>query len=288
MRLTCLLMGLFALTAAAQTLTIQVDGKTVGKEPTLNLVPGNGIVEICVDRQDQHRVDCTPSLNTTVAATHDTLHFNENYCSSTNGTTAYKCSLPNRALTSYRAGMAFLLTVDATCAASCSLDVDEVGRKNIKTPDGRRDPAGSLVAGQPQWVFYDGQVFRLMGSSGSGGEGGGETDQRGDVRARRVISKMTAIPYQATMTLEVTAGDMHKIRTEPNSGNAILNASTGGLAGQHMWIIVSNDTVSAKTITFGANILSAGPLRGSAGKSATLQFISDGSAWYEVARTQNL
>jgi hypothetical protein len=29
-------------------------------------------------------------------------------------------------------------------------------------------------------------------------------------------------------------------------------------------------------------------LMGSPGKSATLQFISDGTAWYEVARTGNL
>jgi hypothetical protein len=83
-------------------------------------------------------------------------------------------------------------------------------------------------------------------------------------------------------------GDLHKIRTAPNAGNATLGAATGGLPGQHMWIIIANDNVSAKTITFGANLLSAGPLAGATGKSATIHFVSDGTAWYEVSRTVGL
>jgi hypothetical protein len=55
-----------------------------------------------------------------------------------------------------------------------------------------------------------------------------------------------------------------------------------------MWIIVANDLVRGKTIAFGANFKSAGTLAGSPGKSATVHFISDGTAWYEVARTLNL
>ena len=99
---------------------------------------------------------------------------------------------------------------------------------------------------------------------------------------------MDSLTYQAAMTLDVTAGDVHKIRTTPNGGNATLNAATGGLPGQHMWIILANDNVSAKTITFGANLLNAGPLAGVVGRSATIQFVSDGTAWYEVARTVGL
>ena len=103
-------------------------------------------------------------------ATHDTVHWNENYCLSANGTTQYTCRLPNRALTSYRAGMTVLLNVDTDCLRDCSLNIDQVGLLNIKKPDGTTDPGGTLVARQPQWVFYDGTVFRLMsGASASGG-----------------------------------------------------------------------------------------------------------------------
>ena len=106
---------------------------------------------------------------------------------------------------------------------SCTLNIDNVGLKNIKKIDGTTDPGGTFVAGQPQWVFYDGTVFRLMGGAGGAAS---VVDSRGDVRARRFIASMDSMPYQAAMTLDVTAGDVHKIRTAPNGGNARLNAAT--------------------------------------------------------------
>ena len=286
MRPIHILLDLALMTAHAQNLAVQVDGKPVGAKGTLNLIPGNGIMHVCVENPNQQRVDCTSSFNTGVIATHDTVHANANYCFSANGTIQYTCRLSNRALTYYRAGMTFVLNVDAPCNAYCSLNIDGVGLVNIKKIDGTTDPGGALVAGQPQWVFYDGTVFRLMG--GAGGAGANLMDPRGDVRARRVIASMDTIPYRATMTLDVTAGDVHKIRTVPSGGNATLSAATAGLAGQHMWIIITNDNTSAKTITFSTNLLSSGPLAGMIGKSATIHFVSDGTAWYEVARTMGL
>jgi len=289
MRPIHILLGLAVLAAHAQNLTVQVDGKPVGAAGTLNLIPGSGITQVCSDNRSQKRVDCTPSLNTAVAATHQTVHTNENYCLSSNGTPQYTCRLPYSALRSYQAGMTFVLDADADCPSSCSLNIDNVGIVNIKKIDGTTDPGGALSKGQPHWVFYDGKVFRLMGGGAGGGSGGGgPVDSRGDVRARRFIASMDSILYQSAMTLDVTAGDVYKIRTLPNAGNATLAAATGGLPGQHIWIIVSNDTVNAKTITFGANFLSAGPLAGVAGKSSTIHFVSDGTAWYEVARTVGL
>jgi hypothetical protein len=285
MRLIHILLPLAVITAYAQGVKVQVDGKPVGVENNLNLIPGNGIMHSCVDNPGQKRVDCTPSLNTALIPTHDTVHGNENYCASANGSMAYTCRMPNKALTSYSPGMTFVLNVDVNCSASCSLNVDNAGLKNIKKIDGTTDPGGLLVAGQPQWVFYDGTVFRLMG--GAGGPASA-LDSRGDFHARRFIASMDSTPYQAAMTLDVTAGDVHKIRTAPNGGNATLSAATGGLPGQHMWIIIANDNVSAKTITFGANLLSAGPLAGTTAKSSTIHFVSDGTAWYEVARTVGL
>jgi len=106
--------------------------------------------------------------------------------------------------------------------------------------------------------------------------------------ARRFIAAMETMPYSRAISLETTAGDVHKTTTSNAVGNATINAATAGLAGQHMWVIIVNDQLSGKTISFGNNLKSAGPLLGSPGKSATLQFISDGTAWYEVGRTGNL
>lgn len=285
MELKHILLPLTVIAAYGQGLNVQVDGKRVGAENNLNLIPGNGIMHACVDNPGQKRVDCTPSFNTALIPTHDTVHANENYCASTNGTPRYACGLPNKALTAYSAGMTFVLNADVTCSVSCSLNIDNVGLKNIKKIDGTTDPGGGLVAGQPQWVFYDGTVFRLMGGAGAASS---LVDSRGDVRARRLIATMDSTPYQAAMTLDVTAGDVHKLRTAPSGGNSTLSAATAGLPGQHMWIIISNDNTSPKTITFGANLLSAGPLAGTTGRSSTIHFVSDGTAWYEVARTVGL
>jgi len=267
--------------ARGQNMTIQVDGRTVGSESALNLVPGNGIIHACTDNHANNRVDCTPSLNSALISTHDTVHANENYCSSSNGTTAYTCRLRYKTLTAYNTGMTFLLLADTPCNTSCSLNIDNQGPVTIKMIDGTTDPRGTVVPGQPQWIFYDGSVFRLMGVVST-------RDGRGDLVARRLIGSMDTMGYAAVITLDVTLGDMHKLTTESGIGNATINATTGGLAGQHMWIIIANDPASGKTISFGANLKSSGALMGAAGKSATIHFISDGTAWYEVARTANL
>jgi hypothetical protein len=183
--------------------------------------------------------------------------------------------------------MTFVLVVDVPCNNRCSLDVDNLGPVSIKRSDGVLDPGGSLLPGQPQWVFYDGQVFRLMGGGG-GGSPSVAGDRERDVMARRFIASLETVPYARTVSLETTAGDMHKTTTSNAVGNATINAATAGLPGQHMWVIVVNDQISGKTVSFGNNLKSAGPLVGSPGKSATLQFISDGTAWYEVGRTANL
>jgi hypothetical protein len=94
--------------------------------------------------------------------THDTIHANEIYCASSNGTTGYTCSMPDKALVVYSVGQMFLLNVDTTCAAACSLNIDSVGVKSIKKKDGVTDPGGVLIAGQAQFVWYDGTLLRLL------------------------------------------------------------------------------------------------------------------------------
>jgi len=288
MRLQAACLCLSMAVASAQNVMVEVGAKPVGARGKLNLESGNGVLQTCRDEGPANdRITCVPSLNSALISTHDSVHNNENYCSSTNGTTLYTCRMPYKVITAYQAGMTFVLVADATCSASCSLNVDTVGPVNIKRSDGTTDPGGTLIAGEPQWVFYDGRVFRLMGG-GAARRGGEDPDRSRDAVARRFIASMETMTYASTVTLETTAGDVHKTTTINAVGNATINAATGGLPGQHMWIIIANDLVGAKTVTFGANLRSSGPLVGMPGKSATIQFISDGTAWYEAGRTTNL
>jgi hypothetical protein len=264
---------------AGDGLTVQVGGKTVGKRPVLNLVPGNGIMHSCTDTGN--RVDCTASYNSALIATHDTVHANENYCASTNSTIAYTCDLRPKALEHYSVGMTFLVNVDVSCTTSCSLSINGLPTTSLKRIDGTTDPGGTLIAGEPQWIFYDGKVFRLMGSAGT-------PDKRGDFIGRRLIGSMDTMTYAPVIFLDVTAGDMHKTITVQTIGNARIDASTGGIGGQHMWILIVNDLSGGKTIAFGANFRSAGAVQGNPGKAATIHFVSDGASWFEVGRTLNL
>jgi hypothetical protein len=263
----------FSLAAArAQDVTVQVDGKLIGTRGALNIESGNGIVEVCRDEGSvKNRITCTPSYNSALISTHDSVHNNEHFCFSSNRTTQYTCSLPYKTIAAYQTGMTFVLVSDATCRTSCTLNIDSLGIVQIKMNDGTTDPRGALKAGEPQWVFYDGRVFRLMASG-----------------TRRSGEEMETATYASTVTLDTTMGEVHKTVTNNAVGNATIRAASGGLAGQHMWVIIVNDRVRAKTITFGENLKSAGKLTGRPGKSATLQFISDGAVWYEVARTTNL
>lgn len=277
-------------TACAQNIGVQVGGRPVGFANILNFESGTGIIQTCHPDADPKtrasRITCTPSADSAVVATRDSTHGTQNFCLSATHNTSYACHISNTLVSGYSAGMTFVLVVDAPCSDKCSLNVDDLGPVSIKRSDGAIDPSGALAAGQPQWVFYDGQVFRLMGGGGGGSRVSDDRDH--DVMARRFITSMETIPYARAISLETTAGDMHKTTTSNAVGNATINAATAGLPGQHMWIIIVNDQISSKTVSFGNNFKSAGELTGTPGKSATLQFISDGTVWYEVARTTNL
>jgi hypothetical protein len=148
--------------AGISGLNIDLNGTAVGTQPTLNFIAGTGITQVCSNNSANSRVDCTPSFNTALIPTHDTIHANESYCASSNGTIGYTCAMPDKALLSYSAGQAFLLNVDTTCAGSCSLNIDGVGVITITQKDGVTAPGGALVAGQAQFIWYDGTVMRLM------------------------------------------------------------------------------------------------------------------------------
>ncbi len=139
-----------------------MNGSLVGTEPVLNFTSGSGILISCVDNKSAGTIDCTPTYDTALIPTHDTIHANESFCRSTNGTTGYTCSLPDKALLSYSLGQMFLLLVDTTCSGTCSLNIDGVGLKTITQSNGITPPDGDLIAGQAKLVWYDGTVMRLM------------------------------------------------------------------------------------------------------------------------------
>ena len=117
----------FGQNAPAGGVAVEAGGKPVARRSTLNLNPGAGTGVVCTDNPRENRVDCSYSYNSAVVPTHETVSANENYCHSANGTTAYTCHLPFKALSGYSIGMTFLLNADATCSTTCTLNIDGLG-----------------------------------------------------------------------------------------------------------------------------------------------------------------
>lgn len=100
-----------------------------------------------------------------------------------------------------------------------------------------------------------------------------------------IIAGIDVMAYAATISLDVTKPHVHSTTTINATGNATINASAAGNAGEEMTIIITNDATSGKVITFGTNFKTTGTITGTVSKSATIKFVSDGSNWYETSRT---
>lgn len=131
----------------------------------LNIKSGPGILATPASDPAIGGTDISFSLNTAFAPSFVQLQANPLYCASSNGTPQYACSLSGNgpALAKYSKGLELLFLPDVTCAAACSLQVDQGGTQpiSIKQPDGVTDPGGALIAGQAKHIWFDGSVFRI-------------------------------------------------------------------------------------------------------------------------------
>ena len=106
--------------------------------------------------------------------------------------------------------------------------------------------------------------------------------------AGQLIGGIDAMTYASVISLPINAALLHKTTTVNATGNATINASGGGSAGQVMYIMITNDATSGKTITFGTNFKPNGTLVGTTSKTAMLTFVSDGVNLYETSRVTGL
>ena len=92
--------------------------------------------------------------------------------------------------------------------------------------------------------------------------------------------------YASTIDFSLSISNILILDTVHAIGNCTINGRVGKVG--PVWIIINNDATSGKVITFGTGFLSAGTLTGTASKTAVVEFISDGSAFYEVSRKTGL
>ncbi len=95
------------------------------------------------------------------------------------------------------------------------------------------------------------------------------------------------IGANSVVTIDPNKGRLFKITTNSSVTSATVNASVPGLFGQQVQVIATNDSAAARTLVF-ASLFSASSLVGIRSSVATISFVSDGTKFYETARTQGL
>jgi hypothetical protein len=109
-----------------------------------------------------------------------------------------------------------------------------------------------------------------------------------DIQAGVLNHKVNALTYASPTSVDITLGNVHTVTTVNATGSVTFNATSGGTAGQIIWIRITNDATSGKTITFGTNFKPTATLVGTTSKTATISFISDGTSWWEHGRSTGM
>lgn len=161
------------------SMTIQSDGSIVGTRPSLNVVPGFGVLNVLSDSGTavvwQPQVD-TAVIQSKAAAQSGAV---QTCFSGSASVVSYACNM-TPALAAYATGMVVNWRPDVTGAGgTVTLNIDTLGARPVKLADGVTNPAaGDLAAGRMFPVWYDGTNFRLMSSPGASGGGGGATTMK--------------------------------------------------------------------------------------------------------------
>ncbi len=106
----------------------------------------------------------------------------------------------------------------------------------------------------------------------------------------KAIFASGAVTFSATigLTIDATHPNVRTIACTSNTGSTIT-PTTGGTAGEPLWIIFSTDGTGGNVITYAAPFVSIGThtLTGSS-KKFTAFFLSDGTSFCEVSRSAAL
>lgn len=105
-----------------------------------------------------------------------------------------------------------------------------------------------------------------------------------DAQSAQVFPVYSGLTF-STPTYSLNTADPGLYIGTTGAGAITINATTGGVAGQTLELMITNDAGGARTVTFGTNFRSTGTLTGTASKVMLMEFWSDGTNWIEASRT---
>jgi hypothetical protein len=120
--------------------TVAVNGQVVGAQPTLNLISGNGTVQVCSNNLASSRIDCTPAVDTNYILGQDGApRAVVGTSANVSGTVMYLASM-NPVLLSYAPNKTYTFLPNVSCGADPAINIDGLGPIPIK-----KLSAGALV-----------------------------------------------------------------------------------------------------------------------------------------------
>jgi hypothetical protein len=151
-------------------------------------------------------------------------------------------------------------------------------------------PQGLDDEGPP--VYTNGNIISVSGDiiTETGGitSANGIVATTGQIRAA-AVTPLTALSGSGALTaqsLNPTLGEIFTISSAVSGGATVTLNAASAAAGSKITLIITTSTAQNTVFTFGTNMFSAGTLttNGTAGKYS-ISFISDGTDFYETART---
>lgn len=97
----------------------------------------------------------------------------------------------------------------------------------------------------------------------------------------------SVLSWASVLSIDPLKGRLFKVTTGPTVSVATVNASTTGLFGQQLQMLITNESAAAQTLVF-ASLFQAGSVVGLRSSVVSISFVSDATKFYETARTQGL
>ncbi len=236
------------------SLTIESNGTAVGARPIADIITGTGLATLITDTGSQINVQL--NMDTALVQT----QFGEQtgtalLCASVSGSSsAYSCLMSPTA-PAYSRGMLLHWIPDVNGAGGATtLNIDTLGPQAITLDDGASNPAASSIsAGKMYLLWYDGSVFRLLPTGGSGGSVSGVADPGANGIPFRTGPGSASLATAANLSSPFACQDSGSA----NAYACALSPAIGSYSvGTVYWFKAANANTDASTV----NLNSLGPV----------------------------
>lgn len=107
----------------------------------------------------------------------------------------------------------------------------------------------------------------------------------GTILSTTSLETISANNESAGITVTIDLSNAALVRIWTAAQNATVNLTGSQTAGRLLILMIANDATLPRVITLGIGFVSSGVITGVASKTSSVLFISNGTSFFEIART---